>query len=107
MDCFNFKISKATYLRLEWANSVLNSAGPVSLIFKDTFIRFKADETLSKDTYVIPVIFAINSLVATELVSRFPASHLKYFLISNRQDLVITDSLDSKPFINEITLENV
>ena len=107
MDCFNFKISKTTYLRLEWADSVLNSTNPISLAFKNTFIKSKADKTLSKDTYVIPAIFIINSLVTTELASRFPASHLKHFLISNRQDLAITDSLNPKPFINEITLENI
>jgi len=78
-----------------------------SYIFKDTFIKFKADKTLSKDTYVIPVIFTANSLITTELVSRFPTFYLKYFLISDRQDLAITNSLNSKPFINEITLKNI
>jgi len=84
MDCFNFKISEATYLRLKWADFVLNFAGPVSLAFKDIFIRSKADETLSKDTYVIPAIFAANGLIVIKLISRFPIFYLKYFLINNR-----------------------
>ena len=52
-------------------------------MFKDTFIGFKADKTLSRETYVIPIIFTANSLVATELISKSPISHLKYFLISD------------------------
>ena len=114
MDYFNFKypfrhfsISKATYLRLVWANSVLNSASPIPLAFKNTFIGSKADKTLNREIYVIPAIFTTNSLVATELTSKFPISHLKYFLISNRQGLAITNSLDLKPFIDKITLEDV
>jgi len=70
-------------------------------------MRSEADKTLSKDTYVIPIIFAANSLVAIKLVSRFPTSHPKHFLISDGQDLAITNSLDLEPFINEITLKNV
>ena len=92
---------------MEWVDSILNSTGPVSLAFKNTFIKFKADKTLSKDTYAISTIFATDSLVATKLASRFPASHPKHFSISNGQDLAITDSLNSKPSINEITLENI
>ena len=91
MDYSNFKyplkhfsISKATRLRLVWVDSILNSAGSVPPIFKDTFIGSKADETLSKETYVISIIFTANSLAATELVSKSPISHPKYFLISNR-----------------------
>jgi len=76
-------------------------------MFKNTFIRFKADETLSKDTYAIPVIFAADGLVTTELISRFSIFYPKHFLISDGQDLAMTDSLDPKPSINEITLKNI
>ena len=114
MDYFNskhsfkhFSIPKATCLKLVWADYILNSASPFSLIFKNTFTRFKADKTLSRETYAIFIIFIINGLVAIKLASKFSIFYLKYFSISNGQDLAIADSLNPKPSINEITLKNV
>ena len=102
----HFSISKATYLRLVQVDSILNSAGPIPLRFKDTFIESKANKTLSKKTYAIPIIFTTNGLVAMELVIKSPISHLKYFLISSGQGLIVTNSLNPKPSINEIILKD-
>lgn len=103
----HFSISKATLLRLVWADSILNSANPVSFIFKDTFIKFKVDKTLIRETYTISIVFIANSLIIIKFVSKFPTSHPIYFSINNRQDLVITDFLNPKSFINKITPENI
>jgi len=67
----------------------------------------KANETLSRETYAIPVIFTAYGLAATELISKSPISHLKYSLTSNGQYLAITDSLNPKPPIDKIILEDV
>ena len=42
-----------------------------------------------------------------ELVSKFFTFHLKYFLISDGQDLAITSFLDPKLSISKVLLENV
>ena len=76
-------------------------------MFKDTFTRSKADETLSRETYTIPVVFIADGLVAIKLISKFPTFHPKYFSISNGQDLVITSSLNPEPFISRVLLENI
>ena len=91
---------------MAWVDSVLNSTSPVPLRFKDTFIGFEANKTLSRETYAIPIIFTTNGLVAMELVIKSPISHLKYFLISSGQGLAVTNSLNPKSFINEIMLED-
>ena len=114
MDYFNFKytfkhplISKTTCLRLAWANSILNSTSSISFTFKNTFIRFKANKTLNKETCIIPTVFTANSLIAIKLINKFSISYSKNFLISNRQGLAITNSLNPKPSINEITLKDI
>ena len=61
---------------------------------------FKADKSLSIKAYTISVIFAADGLVVTKPARKFSISHPKYFLISNRQGLAITDSLNPKPSIN-------
>ena len=113
MDYSNFKhlpkyfsISKATRLRLVQVDSILNSTGPIPLRFKDTFIGSKADKTLSRETYTIPVIFTANSPAATELAIKSLISHPKYFSISGGQGLAVTDSFNPKPFINKIMPED-
>ena len=103
----HFSISDATRSRLAWADSVLNSAGPVSLGFEDIFTGSEADETLSRETYAIPAIFTVDGPVATELASKSPTSHPKYSPTSDGQGLAMTDSLGPKPPIDEIMPEDV
>ena len=114
MDCSDFKypfnyfsIFKATFLRLVWADFILNSTSPIPLAFKNIFIKSKVDKTLIRETYAISAVFTANSLVTIELINKFPASHPIYFLIDDRQDLAITNSLNPKSSIDEITLENI
>ena len=92
---------------MAWVDFILNSTSPIPLVFENTFTGFKVDKTLIKETYTISTVFATNSLVTIKLINKFPASHPIYFSIDNGQDLAITNSLNPKSSIDEITPENV